>query len=195
MEVAQFVDEVIVFPPARKRAEVFQHGGYTFNMAVLRRDPELLGEVVQLWAQYEALERDTKAAEIAELEVEVDALIEGAQRAKRVFEEIENELLAEARRHQKSKEKLDTANAEYSYASYNADDDGELLTRAQRAERDGKLERANKQMHKAALAESLATKALNNAINRRNDAANAAVTWEREARGAQSRLKSIHGQA
>jgi hypothetical protein len=194
-EIAQFVDEKVFFPPARKqRKEVFQQaGGYTFNMAVLQRNPELLGEVHSLWEQYEQLERDTRAAMIAELEAEVDTLIEGTQRAKEVFKEIENEHLEEMRKHQKAKDKLDTANADYSYAHYNADDAEELLTRQQRADKDARLEKARGRMHSAALAESLATTALNSVITRKNNAANAAVAWERAAREAQSQLKTLQG--
>ena len=194
-EIAQFVDEKVFLPPARKqRKGVFQQaGGYTFNMAVLQSHPELLSEVHSLWEQYEQLERDAKAAMIAELEAEADTLIEGAQRASGVFKEIENEHLEEMRKHQKAKDKLDTANADYSYAHYNVDSGEELLTRKQKAEQDERLEKARERLHSAALAESLATTALNNAINRNNNAANAAVAWERAAREAQSQLKTLQG--
>jgi hypothetical protein len=194
-EVAKFADESdeIVFPPQRKpqRISAFTNGGYLFEASVLWGNPQLSSAVEELYGEYKKFEREKSEAAIAALEVEVDALIEGSQRAAKCLTDLQDRELDAMRSHQKAKDKLDTANEQYRQVSAALADDEGLFTRAQQAARDGQRTKASDRVYSAGLAESLATTEFNNAIQRKNQAANAAVAWEVAARERQSELKTL----
>lgn len=190
-KVAEFVENNITFPPERKRKQQMFGGEFTFKIDVLRQHPDLLAEVMALSEKHDALEADHNKRSIASLEAECDAMIEGAQKAAKVFKELEDEYFVEQKRYSKAKDYLDSANEEYRQVQAGAEQQEGLLTRAQKAERQKAVDRYEERYYKAAAAESVALTVLNQRIRRKNDAANAAVAWEAEARRIQSELDAL----
>jgi hypothetical protein len=103
---------------------------------------------------------------------------------------LEQEELQYLRDHTKAVDEMAEANRQYTVNSYNEDND-ELLTRRQLADRESRRLKLTERIHKCALAEVAATNAFNRFIDRKNRAAQAGAAWKREALQVKSQLDSL----
>ena len=194
MEVARFANDPVEFPPKRKqRGLQLQTGAeYSFKLDVLRKHPKLLNAVMQLLEQHDQCEATDKAELIELLQTELDFFVEGTQKAKQVFDSMEQEEeLAHKRRHAKAVDELAKANEAYSNNAYNEDDGDELQTRKQVAERESRRLKLAERIHESAIAENKATQAYNSFIGQKNRAAQACVAWKQVAFEVKGELDSL----
>jgi hypothetical protein len=193
-EVAKFANDPVEFPPNRKQRGLQLQSGaeYSFKLDVLRKHPKLLNAVMQLLEEHDQCEASDKAELIEALQSELDFFAEGTQKAKQVFDSMEQEEeLAHKRRHAKAVDDLAKANEAYSNNAYNEDDGDELQTRKQLAERESRRLKLAERIHESAIAENKATQAYNSFIAHKNRAAQACVAWKQVALEVKGELDSL----